>query len=253
MDQIRSAIVLAVGYDIADASAFLSASGEVVSKAELCARFDDALQHVDPNAKAGFWELLTRYTSMGLLALVGYRQYKSTYHWEDMKKGFEDMFLFPIKLDDKMAKYIHNNKQFGDLSYAAVLALISYFFLRNRKLQQNSVKKLEEMDAKALLVASAVDIPSFAKELCKDAQTRTSSSEFRAAMMKAAQKHGVKLKYRHFFKPDGSLRNEKDVCTMLKAVPPMSRRASLSKKHYRGGKGSRRSVSGERRRSLRSF
>ena len=54
VDQIRSAIVLAVGYDIADASAFLSASGEVVSKAELCGRFNDALQHVDPHAKAGY-------------------------------------------------------------------------------------------------------------------------------------------------------------------------------------------------------
>jgi hypothetical protein len=269
VDQIRSAIVLAVGYDIADASAFLSASGEVVSKAELCARFNDALQHVDPDAKAVFWEKLTRYASMGLLgasmglmAAVGYKQYNSIYHWKDMKKGYQNMLFWGLPLSDKLIKSIHNTSQIGYLSSAAALGLIASFFLSNRNLQQNSVKKLEEMDAKALLVANAVDIddvPTFAKELCNDAQfqTRTSSYEFRSAMMKAAQKHGVKLKYRHFFKPDGSLRNEKDVCTMVKAVPPL--RASLSRKsskqHHRGGKGrgSRRSVSGARRRSLRSF
>ena len=87
VDQIRSAIVLAVGYDIADASAFLSASGEVVSKAELCARFNDALQHVDPDAKAGFWEKLTRCTSMGLLASVGLDQYSYNFNW-DSKKNY---------------------------------------------------------------------------------------------------------------------------------------------------------------------
>ena len=162
------------------------------------------------------------------------------------------MMLGPLKDDD--AKAFHNTNQIGALTQTAALALISYFIMRNRKLQQNSIKKLEEMDAKALLVASAVDdgVPSFAEELCKDAQTRTSSSEFRAAVMKAAQKHGVTLKYRHFFKPDGSLRNEKDVCTMLKAVPPLrssktkSHTRKSSKQHHRGGKGrgkgSRRSV-----------
>ena len=234
VDQIRSAIVLAVGYDTADASAFLSASGEVVSKAELCGRFNDALQHVDPHAKAGFWELLTRYTSMGFWGLVGLAQYGSY---------FPETFQMQTMGPEERARL--NLGSTSILPPAAVIALISYFIMRNRKLQQNSIKKLEEMDAKALLVASAVDdgVPSFAEELCKDAQTRTSSSEFREAVMKAAQKHGVTLKYRHFFKPDGSLRNEKDVCTMLKAVPPLrssktkSHTRKSSKQHHRGGKG----------------
>jgi hypothetical protein len=181
----------------------------------------------------------------------GFNQYGSTYHWEDLKRGHEMMLGSSFENDDD-AKALHNTNLIGALTQTAVIALISYFIMRNRKLQQNSIKKLEEMDAKALLVASAVDdgVLSFAEDLCKDAQTRTSSSEFRAAMMKAAQKHGVTLKYRHFFKPDGSLRNEKDVCTMLKAVPPLrasktkSHTRKSSKHHHRGGrwKGSRRSV-----------
>ena len=225
MDQLRSAIILAAGYETAEASVFISSSGEVVSKAELCGRFNKILSEVDPHTKADFTELLYRYTSMATFGYVGLRSIFKPNTSPKFGNDFDEFVASVHKYNQR------KTDDFNYLTEAAIVGLASLVLLRKRKLLQNTVKKLEKIDSDDLQAAIFKNtLPPFAEEICNNLQL--TSSERRAALMKSAKENGVKLLYRHFFEPNGSLRDEKDVCKMLIAVPPPP---LIEKRRSRGG------------------
>lgn len=227
--------MLAHGYDRAPVDLLVNEYGGLVTKDELCHMLHPtSIDHLKRFMGLGTYLFSTGVTVRWLFANLAADDEARRFFFDTIsriqgfwrEKGLVDQIKDRITRDSREASIIDRWRKIsgatalGGAAIAAVSGIIIMVY-RLLKATNTRTKTVERLVSEERHVLTQPPKGFQNVDICKDALKANTQTLFRRTLIREAQERGVRLKCRHFFTPQGELREEHDTCRMLLYIPSL--------------------------------